>query len=460
MKIIRKIPQLMKDVVGVQKPVTEKKYRFLKYVRIVDNDQVYLLYNYITGEFLAFGKNEIDFNELSKESDLIEKWFVVPEDFKDVEFSDQITQVYGLIGNNVRASDVITNYTVMTTTDCNARCFYCYELGRSRIPMSDQVALDTAKYMIKKSKDNKISIRWFGGEPLYNQKAIDIICTYLKENGKEFITSMVSNGYLFNDENIAIAKDLWNLNKVQITLDGTEDVYNRCKAYIYKDEISPYKRVMSNIAKLLQADISVTIRLNVDKHNVNDLYELCDILFDSFGKYPNFMVYAHMLFDNSETYHKTRSELERVETLYEYNKFNAYLETKGMLPQGRLGSAGKIHFCMANNPKATLVMPDGRLGKCEHFSESDAWGSIYNDDIDMSAIAKFSEIRGYVEACYDCQFRPACVVLKACPNNPEQCEDIDRQRIFEHTDKTMKKIYQKWLLNNATEKEEADEIDC
>lgn len=27
-----------------------------------------------------------------------------------------------------------TTYTIFTTTDCNARCFYCYEMGRSQFP--------------------------------------------------------------------------------------------------------------------------------------------------------------------------------------------------------------------------------------------------------------------------------------------------------------------------------------
>lgn len=52
------------------------------------------------------------------------------------------------------------SYTILTTTDCNARCFYCYELGRSRIPMSEQTAHEIADYI----SAPKVNIHWFGGE--------------------------------------------------------------------------------------------------------------------------------------------------------------------------------------------------------------------------------------------------------------------------------------------------------
>ena len=67
---------------------------------------------------------------------------------------------------------------------------------------------------------------------------------------------MISNGYLFNDDTIKEAKEEWQLTKVQITLDGTEQIYNRCKAYIYKD-VNAYRRVIGNIHLLQDADIHV-----------------------------------------------------------------------------------------------------------------------------------------------------------------------------------------------------------
>ena len=60
--------------------------------------------------------------------------------------------------------------------------------------------------------------------------------------------------------------DVWALRQVQITLDGTHDVYNSVKGYVLPKE-DPYLRVLNNVDNLLTEGISVSIRLNMDTHN-------------------------------------------------------------------------------------------------------------------------------------------------------------------------------------------------
>ena len=55
--------------------------------------------------------------------------------------------------------DPIIGYTIFTTTDCNARCFYCFELGRSRIPMSEETAHKTARYIRDHCGGEKVKIK-------------------------------------------------------------------------------------------------------------------------------------------------------------------------------------------------------------------------------------------------------------------------------------------------------------
>ncbi|MEI3172875.1 MAG: radical SAM protein [Lachnospiraceae bacterium] len=133
----------------------------------------------------------------------------------------------------------ITSYTIFTTTDCNARCFYCYEMGRSRIPMSDETAHKAAAYIAAHCGGEKVHLHWFGGEPLFNKQVIDIICTDLAEKGIVYESMIISNGYLFDGATVEQAVSHWKLKNVQITLDGTEEIYNRSKAFIYKDGTKP-----------------------------------------------------------------------------------------------------------------------------------------------------------------------------------------------------------------------------
>ncbi len=60
---------------------------------------------------------------------------------------------------------------------------------------------------------------------------------------------------------------------MQITLDGTEQTYNRVKAYVHQG-VDAFERVLQNIAMLTAAGIHVSIRLNVDKHNIREMAEL------------------------------------------------------------------------------------------------------------------------------------------------------------------------------------------
>ena len=57
--------------------------------------------------------------------------------------------------------------TILTTTDCNARCHYCYEKGIQKEHLSlrtQQRIIDIIKEQFSRGK--RIHISWFGGEPL------------------------------------------------------------------------------------------------------------------------------------------------------------------------------------------------------------------------------------------------------------------------------------------------------
>lgn len=53
--------------------------------------------------------------------------------------------------------------------------------------------------------------------------------------------------------------------QIQVTLDGTEGVYNAVKRYVDAGEKSPYQVVLANIRGLLDAGVRVIVRLNVSR---------------------------------------------------------------------------------------------------------------------------------------------------------------------------------------------------
>ena len=185
---------------------TDRPRRLLRFcVETVVDDGV-LLFNLLTKELLLLSREEYD--HILGNDYLWEHWFVVPEDLNDKEY---VQLAKWVVSTRQEKNKDITSYVIFPTTDCNARCFYCFELGRSRIPMSRETALKVVQYIKNHCGGKKVNLSWFGGEPLFNQEAIDTICTGLRQEGIEFSSFMVSNAYLFDDATVKKAVELWKL---------------------------------------------------------------------------------------------------------------------------------------------------------------------------------------------------------------------------------------------------------
>ncbi len=124
---------------------------------------------------------------------LVCMWYFVKIDFNEFLWIDNLRKER----SNALSKDV-KRYTIFTTTDCNARCFYCYEKRLSRLFMTEKTAMDVAAYIIRNAKGSVQSIRWFGGEPLMNCKVIDLISEQLQRKDVQFYSKMITNGTLFD----------------------------------------------------------------------------------------------------------------------------------------------------------------------------------------------------------------------------------------------------------------------
>ena len=261
MKIIIPTTSLFEQTVGQQKRIDGERYRLMTYVVQQPVADGLLLYNTLTCSLLLLTPDEAA--DITAQQELIDRWFLVPEAHDDRKLCRQVRQMAALL---TPAPKVVTTYTILPTTGCNARCFYCYEQGTRPVTMTADTASRVVRYIVAHHGVEEITLRWFGGEPLVNAKVIDQICTELRAQGVPFTSSMVSNGYLFDADKVQCAKDLWQLQQVQITLDGTEQTYNRVKAYVHQG-VNAFERVLQNIGMLTAAGIHVRIRLNIDKHN-------------------------------------------------------------------------------------------------------------------------------------------------------------------------------------------------
>lgn len=398
-------------------------YKPIIYLHSIAVDEGILLYNLMTYELILITKKEYDhFNNgtLLQYNKLLYRffvthWFMIPS------YCDERSMVYVL---NSGARDhryfdrYIDRFTVFTTTGCNARCYYCYEKGARRVDMTDTVAHDVASYILKKSDPTKpVRVAWFGGEPLFNMRAMDIISKDIIDGGRDYYSTMISNAYLFDEEVVKKAKELWHLTNVQITFDGTEDIYNRTKSYIYKTDESPYKRIFRNIQLLIDEKINVCVRLNIGKTNAPDMYRVVDELYDAFGGSKYVQIYAATLFEGVENNPLVRTEDERKEVFEEMFKLEDYILEKNMFTKPSLcGNGYSMMHCMADNPQSCMISAEGNIGSCEHHIDDDFYGTIYDHrlDKDYELVKAWKYVNEEVPECQTCFYHPRCRRLDRC----------------------------------------------
>lgn len=387
------------------------KYRFNRYLLRYKYREYIVLYNFFNDGFVIVSEDEYNkiLEDFSNNSFFIRNWFIVPNDFN--EYKMAVVFRKRVQSKPLPKFETIGSYTIMTTTDCNAQCYYCYEFGRKKIHMTEKIANDVADYIIKKYNGKQVKLGWFGGEPLYNEKVIDIITTKLKENNINYYSTMISNGYLFDENKKDKYKNLWKLKSIQITLDGINQEYNDIKNYIYDDEVNAFEKVTNNILFLTKNEIKVNIRLNVSSLNKDSLLSLIDFCFEKYGKQKYFSMYAHNIFDEEKS-----NDEELLKNIYKNLEEvdNKIIEKFGLISNYRKKISKTV--CMANSGNSIVINPWGKIGLCEHYSESEYIGGIYEDNYDEDAIRCWNE-RMEEDMCKQCPFYPACYRLKKCENN-------------------------------------------
>lgn len=405
------------DICGYPQRIEGKTYRFSRLCIEAECEEGILLLQTLTGELLLFKDRE---DVSGSENELIRKWFLVPEPFQEKKHVDELRRIHRLLAPS---KDYKDSFTIVTTTDCNARCYYCFENEWKRQSMSEQTARDTAQYILRASKGRPLTLLWFGGEPLYNIPAMDTIVDELVKQGAEFKSDITSNGYFLTKDVAQRAKAQWHLQHAQITIDGTESVYNRRKAYRNACQ-NPFQRVLDNIGNALDAGISVTIRLNLDSGNAADLMDVLDILAARFSGKNGCQVSIQRLHSFTTNIMEFADEDKAVDAYYSLVEKAKRL---GIYRLRGLPIPSFVNKCMADNDSCEVILPDGRIGKCEHFSDSELVGSIYEEKRDLTMLRAWKEERHDIPECGHCPLYPYCINLRKCERTKHGCSEITRK---------------------------------
>lgn len=372
----------------------------------------YLLFNTMSLAFIRINEQDIDMWKKLRET---------PDSYTNFQNYDFLIKARILVDNqdddlNVYLADVLKNrynssdmaLTILPTRGCNFGCIYCYEQDRPNVLMNEQTEKAIVKFVCSNSNLKRLSVVWYGGEPLLNFDSMVRLTKMFKQLNIEYSAKIVSNGYLLTKEKADLMKDL-AIRNIQITFDGSEEIHNQ-RRFLLGGQPT-YRKIMDNLKYLLSInkEITIDIRTNIDRRNKDDYNKFyqdfkSEINDKRVTMYPGFV--SDLLssecvspeFNISEGGYKAQFILDI------FDKYG--IEIKSFLPKYRR------HSCVASKYFAFVIGPEGELYKCWRMvgNQKEAIGNVNDGSFDMVKFSKYLIGVDYTldSKCLQCEFITLC----------------------------------------------------
>ena len=372
------------------------KYRPSFYNICYNETQCTYIYNTATGAVLRtfYNLDFFDSFDDTLKAVLVQNGFFVAEN--DNEFENYVLRIPS--GNKL-----FPNYfTIILTTACNAKCFYCYEENYCRSTISDEAIISIANYLITNiKKSNSFVLDWYGGEPLLCENQIDKIINLISQQVDlstiPWESSITTNATLFDSRLICKAVNKWNIKTAHITIDGVETDHNRRKN-INLNGKSAFQATLNAIAELLNSGVYVNLRIHLDNNNKKDFMDILKSL-EPILHNNNLHLFPTFLFPPEHSMPDSYISEEQKEDLF-YHVFGCLYNYSAEFDILSWFPEPKRYGCFATKPNTVVIAPNGSLHSCvQEFESLKNW---YKDE-------KFFIFPDSVSCCRNCKFFPICV---------------------------------------------------
>lgn len=320
-----------------------------------------------------------------------------------------------IISETSRYNTNSLNLTVAPTLDCNMACPYCFE-DKSKKTMDEETKSGLIKFIKNKIDQERIqflSITWYGGEPLLALDTIlelsEKIIALCNENKVYYASSIVTNGCLLDAPTAKLLKEKCALKVAQITIDGLPEKHNRRR--ILKNGEDSFGIIVKNIDEIKNI-IHVSVRVNVDKTNIDHTEKLVDFFIDekNWGNEKVFFYFAPV--HNMTDFCNIKSN-----TCYSYTEFGDIdkelirkIYTKGNTSIIKSLYPRRTSLpCNALTVNTFVVDPDGYLYTC--------WNNVGVKEKSIGTVIVGPQLnKEYMDwlslklphECTECKFLPLC----------------------------------------------------
>lgn len=300
--------------------------------------------------------------------------------------------------------------TLYLTDCCNLKCSYCYEGELKKSNSLDESTLETAlDYIVSINPEGeKISLNLFGGEPLLKKDLVHKLLELVKNKYENiFNYSMTTNCTLIDEDIINLFKK--HKFSIRASIDGDEYTHNLNRRSI--DNNNKYETILSNILKLKDAQINMSIRMTITKNNIHLLYK--NLLFFYELGFMNFCLGLNF-FENweDEYLEELDNQLSELEKFYvEKMKINEDITID--IFDGKITSIighREPKFCCAGSKKHIVIGTCGDIYPCNMVAYDNKWNignvksginsSIFNHSVKQSVCKN--------EICDKCDIKSSC----------------------------------------------------
>ncbi len=259
------------------------------------------------------------------------------------------------------------------------------------------------------ARGRKVSIDFYGGEPLLSLDLIRSIASRLKKSaekkGVPFEFSLVTNGTLLTRP-VALELKALGMKEAKITLDGPQEVHDRSRPFVSGK--GSFDTIISNLLEITDV-IGVQIGGNFTKENYREFPRLLDYLI-SVGITPDrlrtlqFNQVTGRVSNGHIPDYASACNCTDEEWLCEATVFLREEILRRGFPTPKPGPAG----CMVEFANDMVVNVDGAIYKCPIFVGREGFavgdlrsglvddGSVYNRDVWKN------------EECLECAYLPQC----------------------------------------------------
>jgi SynChlorMet cassette radical SAM/SPASM protein ScmE len=164
---------------------------------------------------------------------------------------------------------------VEITAECNLRCRYCSFFDNPGVPYASLPTEEWLRFFDELGRACVMSVRISGGEPCTRPDLPQLIDGIVR-NRMRF--SILSNGTLMTDELAAHLAQTGRCDSVQVSIDGSRaEIHDRLRGQ------GSFARAVAGLRALQRHGVSVTSRVTIHRHNVDDLEAVAAFLLDGLG---------------------------------------------------------------------------------------------------------------------------------------------------------------------------------